>query len=64
MGYDDADYAGFLVDKESIPRMDHFLGSSLISCGTMKHNLVALSTTEAEYIIAVSCCVQLLWIKQ
>ena len=29
-----------------------------------KQNSVALSTAEAEYIAAGSCCAQLLWIKQ
>ncbi|XP_070014780.1 secreted RxLR effector protein 161-like [Nicotiana sylvestris] len=32
--------------------------------GTRKQNSVALSTAEAEYVAAVSCCAQLLWIKQ
>ena len=29
-----------------------------------KQNLVALSTTETEYIAIGLCCVQILWIKQ
>jgi hypothetical protein len=29
-----------------------------------KHNSVALSTTEAEYVAAGACCAQLLWMKQ
>ena len=29
-----------------------------------KQNSVALSTTEAEYIAAGSCCAQILWMKQ
>ncbi|XP_019230817.1 PREDICTED: uncharacterized protein LOC109211708 [Nicotiana attenuata] len=44
--------------------MAHFLGSCMISWGTRKQNSVALSTTEAEYVAAASCCAQLLWIKQ
>ena len=28
-----------------------------------KHNSVSLSTAEAEYIAAGSCCTQLLWMK-
>ncbi|XP_070029822.1 uncharacterized mitochondrial protein AtMg00810-like [Nicotiana sylvestris] len=61
--YADADYAGYLVDRKSISRMAHFLGSCLISWGTRKQNSVALSTAEAEYVAAASCCAQLLWIK-
>ena len=44
--------------------MAHFLGSCLISWGSKKQNSVALSTAEAEYVAAASCCAQLLWIKQ
>ncbi|XP_070017280.1 secreted RxLR effector protein 161-like [Nicotiana sylvestris] len=62
--YVDEDYASYLVDKKSTSGMDHFLGSCLIFWGTRKQNSVALSTAEAEYVAAASCCAQLLWIKQ
>ncbi|XP_075074361.1 secreted RxLR effector protein 161-like [Nicotiana tabacum] len=64
IGYADTDYAGYLVDRKSTSGMAHFMGSCLISRGTRKQNSVALSTTEAEYVAASSCCAQLLWIKQ
>lgn len=64
VGFADADYAGYLVDKNSTSGMAHFLGSCLISWGTRKQNSVALSIAEAEYVAATSCCAQLLWIKQ
>ncbi|XP_070035307.1 secreted RxLR effector protein 161-like [Nicotiana tomentosiformis] len=64
VGYADADYAGYLVDMKNTSRMAHFLGSCLISWGTRKQNSVALSTAEAEYVAAASCCAHLLWIKQ
>ncbi|XP_055808370.1 secreted RxLR effector protein 161-like [Solanum dulcamara] len=64
VGYADADYAGYLVDKKSTSVRAHFLGSSLIFWGTKKQNSVALSTAEAKYVIAASYCAQLLWIKQ
>ncbi|XP_070017641.1 secreted RxLR effector protein 161-like [Nicotiana sylvestris] len=64
IGYADADYAGYLMDRKSTSGMAHFLGSCLISWGTRKQNSVALSTDEVEYIVAASCCAQLLWIKQ
>ncbi|XP_070002321.1 secreted RxLR effector protein 161-like [Nicotiana sylvestris] len=63
VGYADADYAGFLVDRKNTSGMTHFLGSYLVSWATKKQNSMALSTAEAEYVAATSCCAQLLWIK-
>ena len=63
IGYTDADFAGFNVDRKSTSGMAHFLGSCLISWGSKKQNSVALSTAESEYIAAALCCAQLLWIK-
>nr|XP_016443183.1 PREDICTED: uncharacterized mitochondrial protein AtMg00810-like [Nicotiana tabacum] len=62
--YVDTDYAGYLVDRKSTSGMAHFIGSCLISWGTRKQNSVELSTAEAKYIAAASCCAQLLWTKQ
>ncbi|XP_070029586.1 secreted RxLR effector protein 161-like [Nicotiana sylvestris] len=64
IGYANADYADYLVDRKSTSGMTHFLGSCLISWGTRKQNSVALSTAEAEYVAPASCFAQLLWIKQ
>ena len=64
VGYADADYAGFLVDRKSTSGMAHFLGPCLVSWATKKQHSIALSTTEAEYVAAASCCAQLLWIRQ
>jgi len=36
VGYADADYAGFLVDRKSTSAMAHFLGPCLISWATKK----------------------------
>ncbi|XP_070009592.1 secreted RxLR effector protein 161-like [Nicotiana sylvestris] len=64
VGYADADYAGFLVDRKSTSGMAHFLGSCLVSWATKRQNSVALSTVEAAYVVVAPCCAQLLWIKQ
>ena len=63
VGFADADFAGYQVDRKSTFGLAHFLGSSLISWGTKKQNSVALSIVEAEYVAVVACCSQLLWIK-
>ncbi|XP_070013940.1 secreted RxLR effector protein 161-like [Nicotiana sylvestris] len=42
IGYADADYIGYLVERKNTSGMAHFLGSCLISWGTKKQNSVAL----------------------
>jgi hypothetical protein len=64
IGYSDSDYAGCKVDRKSTSGTCQLLGRSLVSWSSKKQNSVALSTAEAEYISAGSCCVQLLWMKE
>ncbi|XP_070018184.1 secreted RxLR effector protein 161-like [Nicotiana sylvestris] len=42
VGYAEAHYVGYLVDRKKTYGMAHFLGSCLISWGTRKQNSVAL----------------------
>jgi len=60
----DANYAGILVDRKNTLGMAHFLRPCLVSWATKKQHFVAMSTVEAEYVAAASCCAQLLWIRQ
>ena len=62
--YSDSDYAGDHVDRKSTSGTCHFLGWYLVCLSSKKQNCVSLSTAEAEYIVAGSCCAQLLWMKQ
>ena len=62
--YSNANFTGYMVDKKSTSETCHFIGHSLISWFSKKQNSVALSTIEAEYIAACSCCAQILWMKQ
>ncbi|GLT28090.1 hypothetical protein SLA2020_030460 [Shorea laevis] len=62
--YLDVDYAGCRIDRKSTNGTCQFFGNMLISWFSKKQNSVALSTTEAEYIAAASCCAQVLWMKQ
>ena len=64
VGYSDSDFAGSKTDRKSTSGTCQFLGNKLISWFSKKQNSVALSTAEAEYIAAGSCCTQLLWMKQ
>jgi hypothetical protein len=62
--YSDSDFARCKMDRKSTSRTCHFLGNSLISWHSKKQVSVALSTTEAKYVAAGSCCAQILWLKQ
>ena len=64
VGYSDADFAGCRLDRKSTSGTCQFLGHSLISWHSRKQNSIALSTAEAEYIAAGSCCAQILYMVQ
>ena len=64
IGYSDSDWAGDRVDRKSTSGTCHFLGRSLVCWASKKQNCVSISTAEAEYIAAGSCCTQILWLKQ
>ncbi|GJS54441.1 putative ribonuclease H-like domain-containing protein [Tanacetum coccineum] len=58
-----SDYAGATLDRKSTTGGCQFLGNRLISWQCKKQTVVATSTTEAEYVVAASCCGQVLWIQ-
>jgi hypothetical protein len=60
IGYSDVDYARCKIDRKSTSGTYQFQGRSLVSLASKKQNPVALSTTEAEYIVAGHCYAQLL----
>jgi hypothetical protein len=64
IGYSDADWAGCKIDRKSTSGTCQYLGRSLVSWASKKQNSIALSTAEAEYIVAGHCCAQLLWMRQ
>ena len=63
-GYSDADWAGNTDDRKSTTRGCFYLGNNLVPWRSKKQNSISLSTAEAKYIAAGSCCTQLLWMKQ
>ena len=64
IGFSDVDYAGSKIDRKSTSGTCQFLGPCLVSWSSRKQNSVAISTTEAEYVAAGSCCAQILWMRQ
>ncbi|GJT60148.1 putative ribonuclease H-like domain-containing protein [Tanacetum coccineum] len=58
VAYTDSDYAGASLDRKSTTGGCQFLRSRLISWQCKKQTVVANSTTEAEYVAALSCCGQ------
>jgi hypothetical protein len=64
IGFIDANFIGDGLDKKSTSGTCQFLRGSLVSWSSRKQTSVALSTAEAEYIAAGSCCTQILWMIQ
>jgi hypothetical protein len=64
IGFTDADFAGDRLDRKSTSGTCQFIGGSLLSWSSRKQTSVALSTIEAEYIAAGSCCTQILLMIQ
>ena len=51
-------------DRKSTSGGAFFMGPRLVSWFSKKQSSIALSTAEAEYVAAASCCTQLLWMMQ
>ncbi|KAI3742548.1 hypothetical protein L1987_60233 [Smallanthus sonchifolius] len=62
--YTDSDFGGCCLDRKSTTGGCQFLGNRLVSWQCKKQTTVSISTCEAEYIAAASCCSQILWIQQ
>lgn len=63
-GYSGADCAGNQDDRKSTTEGCFHVGNNLVAWHSKKQNSISLSSAEAEYIAAGSCCTQLLWMKQ
>ncbi|GKD26202.1 retrovirus-related pol polyprotein from transposon TNT 1-94 [Tanacetum coccineum] len=62
-GYSDSDYAGCNMDKKSTPCACQLLGGKLVCWSAKKQQSVAISSAKVEYVAAVGCCVNILWMK-
>ena len=64
ISYSDADWANCVDERKSTSGGAFFLGESLVAWLSKKQSSISLSTTEAEYIAAATCCTQILWMVQ
>jgi len=63
-GYTDSDYAGDHLDRKSTGGFLFFYGNSLISWSSQKQPVVALSSTEAEYVALHSGAREAVWLRR
>jgi hypothetical protein len=63
IGYSDSDFAGCKLDRKSTSGGCQLLGNRLVSWSSKKQHSVSISTAEAEYVAAGSCCAQILWMQ-
>ncbi|KAJ0901311.1 putative RNA-directed DNA polymerase [Helianthus annuus] len=63
-GFSDSDFGCCKVNAKSTTAGCQFFGPRLVTWQCKKQTSVALSTCEAEYVSASSCCSQILWIQQ
>jgi hypothetical protein len=61
IGYSDSDYVGDINTNKSTSVTLFFLNKCLISRQSVKQQLVALSSCEAEYIVATTASTQAIW---
>jgi hypothetical protein len=64
VGYSDVDWASNADDKKNTSGGCFYVGNNLVTWMSRKQSSISLSTAEAEYIVAGSCCTQLLWMKK
>ncbi|GJV48235.1 hypothetical protein Tco_1438447 [Tanacetum coccineum] len=62
-GFSDSDYAGCNMSRKSTSGACQILGGKLDCWSAKKHQSVAMSSAEVEYVAAAGCCVSILWMK-
>jgi hypothetical protein len=63
-GYTNSDWVGSVSDRKSTLGCCFSLGSTMISWQSRKKSSIALSTTEAEYIVVCSASCEAIWLRK
>nr|GEX68771.1 retrovirus-related Pol polyprotein from transposon TNT 1-94 [Tanacetum cinerariifolium] len=61
--YSDSDYVVCNMDRKSTSGACQLLGGKLVCYSAKKHQFVAMSSVEAEYVTTAGCCANILWMK-
>ncbi|XP_071704493.1 uncharacterized mitochondrial protein AtMg00810-like [Rutidosis leptorrhynchoides] len=64
IGYADSDYTGDQEDSKSTSEYVFMMGEGAVAWSSRKQPIVTLSSTEAEYVAAVGCACQAIWMKK
>ena len=59
----DADWAGCVDSRKSTSGYAFFMGNSLVSWASKKQSIVALSSTEAEYVALCAAAQETVWLR-
>ena len=62
--YTDSDFAGDLSDRKSTSGNVILWDGAAVSWSSKKQSIVALSSTEAEYVAAATCACQVIWTRE
>eukprot|EP00253_Pinus_taeda_P029545 PITA_29545 len=62
--YKNSDWAGSVDDRKSTSGYVFHMGSGAISWASKKQSIVALSTTDAEYVAAIAAACQGVWMRR
>ena len=62
--FTDADWAGIIDERKSTSGAAFYLGDCLVSWLSKNQSSISLSIAEPKYIVAASCCTQVIWMKK
>jgi hypothetical protein len=63
-GFTESEWTGSAYDINNTSGICFSFGSAMISQARRKHKFVALSTEEAEYIVACNACTKVVWLRK